>query len=87
MPAVSQPRNFGYGENTLMRLLKFRDKLAVYRQMKGLKLRDLANLTGISIDRMEDIYEGTHAPHVADVLRIERGLEIKFAPEDFEEVA
>ena len=42
-------------------------------------------LCGIDRDRFEDIYEGTHAPHPADVLRIQRGLEICFEPEDFEE--
>lgn len=87
MAQDGQPRNFGYEENKLMRLLKFRDKLDVYRQLKGLKVRDLAKLTGIERDRMEDIYEGTHAPKAADVLRIMRGLEIKFVPEDFEEAA
>ena len=79
-----QPRNFGYERESLMRLLKFRDKLDIYRRLKGLKVRDLAELTGIERDRMEDIYEGTHAPRAADVLRIMRGLQINFQPEDFE---
>lgn len=69
---------------TVARVLKFRDKLDLFRRMKSLKVGDLANLCGLTADRMEDILEGKHAPCAADVLRIMAGLGITFEPEDFE---
>lgn len=68
-----------------MRVLKFRDKLAIYRELRSLKIGEMAKLCGLKPERMEDILEGTHAPHPADVLRIMRGLDIKFEPGDFEQ--
>lgn len=67
-----------------MRVLKFRDKLDLLRQMRGQKISEFSKICGLKPERMEDILEGTHAPHVSDVLRIMDALEIKFVPEDFE---
>ncbi len=85
MDRECQHRNFG--ERDYMRVLKFRDKLDLIRRMKGLKIGNFGKLCGLTPERMEDILEGTHAPCAADVLRIMRALEIRFEPEDFEEVA
>ena len=79
----SQRRNFGGID--LMRVLKFLDKLALIRRMKGLKIGEFSKLCNLTPERMEDILEGTHAPCAADVLRIMRALDIRFDPEDFEE--
>lgn len=68
-----------------MRVLKFRNKLDLYRRMKGLTIKAISIRCGIDCERMEDILEGTHSPRAADVLRIMAALEIVFQPEDFEE--
>jgi hypothetical protein len=85
VPEITQPRNFGTCEICSMKVLRYRNFLSVYRRRKSLKYRDIAKLTGLSLERVEDIMEGTHVPGPADVLRIQRGLEIQFEPEDFEE--
>lgn len=64
--------------------LKFAVKLDLYRRMKKLTISKLAEKVGVSADRMENILAGEHEPRGGDVVRIERGLDISFDPEDFE---
>ncbi len=89
MVAIPQPRNFGTDSEHQfedpMKVLKFRKRLEALRWTKRLKVRELAQMAGIDRDRFEDIYEGTHAPAAADVIRMQRGLDIQFDPEEFEE--
>lgn len=68
--------------------LKFSAKLDLLRRMKGWTVRQMAEKVWgegtPNMDRMEYLLAGKHEPKAGDVIRIERRLDIRFDPEDFE---
>lgn len=68
-----------------MKTLKFASRLNDYRRLKGITIAELAEKVGVSANTLERLLTGHNAPSAATLKRIERGLEINFEPEDFEE--
>ena len=69
-------------EDTTMHL-KFAAKLSIYRELHTLTISQLAGKVGVSMDRMEEILSGAHAPNSYTSHLIEEKLGIRFKSEDF----
>lgn len=64
--------------------LKYAGFLNEFRRKKGWSIHHMAEKIGVTDERMENLLAGKHEPKAADTVRMERGLEIMFDPEDFE---
>lgn len=87
MPQPRQAANFSCSRGCPVRLLKFADKLELFRRGKGLTLSALAEKSRVKPDTLENIQQGRNAPSAANFLRIIRALEVSpeaFDPEDLE---
>lgn len=68
----------------MSRTLKFAEKLDSFRRMKNLTIANLSAIVGVDADTMERLLAGRNAPNAVNLVKIMRGLDIVFEPEDFE---
>jgi transcriptional regulator with XRE-family HTH domain len=71
----------------MSRTLKFAEKLNSFRLMKNLTVAQMSAIVRVDPDTMERLLAGRNAPNAVNLVKIMRGLEIVFEPEDFEEAA
>lgn len=69
----------------VLKPLNFGEKLKLFRRMRKMSMAEAARKTGVTPERYEDIEEAMHEPRAGDILRIMRGLDIFFDPEDFDQ--
>ncbi len=84
MPDACQPSSFFCPGCGMKRPLKFAGKLDDFRRMKGLTIARLSAIVGVDADTMERLLSGQNAPNAKNLIKIMRGLEVTFEPEDFE---
>jgi len=68
----------------MAKILKYGGFLRELRRKKRWSIPQMAEKIGVSPERMEDLLAGEHEPKAGDTVRMERGLDIQFDPEDFE---